>query len=115
MKRLVLLIGFLFFNSLVIGQEVKIDGVVKLPIKVKNGKTLTKQSKLISLMNIKLSSHAKDVLMKRIHSAPKNNAIPNGTTLPSNVQLHMGNVPVLDQGNMVLVWYLQIPQPWMQF
>lgn len=57
--------------------------------------------KVVSLMKVELSKDAKQVLSERIHTALNSKKSLNATfhqSLPSDVQLDMNHVPVLDQG-----------------
>jgi hypothetical protein len=85
---------FLCFTCVYANQDVAIDGTINQQLPIKHPHT-------IELLNLKLSSQAKKTLNQRFNLESRFNQLnlqSASSRLPSQVQLGMNNVPVLDQG-----------------
>mgnify|MGYP002133123493 CR=1 FL=1 len=91
--------------SLMYAQDVKIAGNIDVSIPQSEYRVTTPQSKVspsirsIHLLKLQLSASAKELLEGRLNKGLQSNQIMTASSATGkNVQLGMGNVPVLDQG-----------------
>ena len=102
MKLLSSIVMSLIFSSTSIAGAVKVVGTVDVPIKLTNSSSKIKvnnaDSKRILLLKIELSEKAKATLTKKAVNSQISNSLLSAKS-SKKIQLGMGSVPVLDQGN----------------
>lgn len=94
------LLGILV-SGYVHAKTVEIIGSIKLPI-ISSNQGISDQfsTKSIALLNIKLSKNAKQAIHNHVEQARRDTPLVLfGSTLPTQVQLGMNDVPVMDQGS----------------
>lgn len=88
--------------SLMYAQDIKIVGSIDMPIPQSKyslaNNELAYSIKHIHLLKLQLSTKAKHSLEQRLNNELNDTKLMQSTTAGKNVQLGMGNVPVLDQG-----------------
>lgn len=98
-----LLLLSLALNANSFAQEAKVVGTIDYSFKAPRSKALNAKAKTkhIKLLKVKLSKSALNLIQNRATATSKaTNTLSYGaSTLPRKVELGMGNVPVLDQGN----------------
>lgn len=99
--KLLLLSLALSTNSF--AQEAQVIGTIDYTFKAPQNKALSAKTKThhIKLLKVKLSKPALDLIKNRATAASNQNnkALFRASNLPRKIELGMGNVPVLDQGN----------------
>ncbi len=98
-----LLLLSLAFSANSFAQEAKIIGTIDYTLKAPQNKAINAKTKAqhIKLLKVKLSKPALDLIKNRatLASHKTNKTSLLASNLPRKVELGMGNVPVLDQGN----------------
>lgn len=105
MKKSLIIASLMLLSASVFAKDIEIVGVIHQPVEVNSGTTAhfrssnrTSLPKTVTLLKVALSSKIEQAIKNKLTAVASTPYATTDTTLPSQVQLGMNNVPVMDQG-----------------